>query len=77
LLQAQAQLIRSPKKLDMPDTDVIPLSVDVFSTDSDINVKGKQSVQTSKPKYMRDYLKIGFEDYVTTFEELNPHLLQR
>jgi len=77
LLQAQAQLIRSPKKLDIPDTDVIPLSVDVFSTDSDINVKGKQPVQTSKPKYMRDYLKIGFEDYVTTFEELNPHLLQR
>lgn len=77
LLQAQAQLIRSPKKLDMPDTDVLPLSADIFSTDSDISAKGNQSVQTSKPKYIRDYLKNGFEDYIATFDELNPHLLQQ
>ena len=77
LLQAQAQLIRSPKKLDMPDTDVLPLSADIFSTDSDISAKGNQSVQTSKPKYIRDYLKNGFEDYIATFDEVNPHLLQQ
>ena len=44
LLQAQAQLIKSPTKLDMPDTDVLPLSTGIFSTNSASSTKGKMSM---------------------------------
>lgn len=76
--EPESQVMPSSVEPSMPIIDMLPLSIDAFPTDSDTNPKSMKSVQTSKPKYMCDYLKNGFQDYThaVEFGELNPQLLQ-
>ena len=76
IIQDEPRAIQLSVDLDMPIADMLPLSMDAFSADSDIREKDMKPEQISKPKYMRDSLKSGFEDYAISFGELNPHLLQ-